>query len=47
MVRKNDKPLEQIINRVSEANFVRTQLYSEPNEILGQEHLEGALLPNC
>jgi len=47
MIRKKEKPLEQIIRRVSEYNNIPRLENQSENNIVGKEHYNGPLLPNC
>lgn len=48
LIRKSDKPLQQIVKRIAESNLLECKKNSKPveNIVLTQEHSEGPLLPN-
>lgn len=47
MLRKSDKPLEQIIHRVTEKGFIKFPKNVNAGYSVSNEHFEGPLLPGC
>lgn len=47
MIKKKEKPFEQIIRRVSEYNNISRLKNHSENNIVAKEHYNGPLLPNC